>query len=169
MQCIGNVDCCHGSRCAGLILWDIHAEICGEGLRDRMFETEFFAILRRALDDKEAYVRSSAIAIFTAAIAQSAITSVLRGVHTQIFADGFRDKIFDTEIVTALVHTLHDEYLDVRWSAVKLFTAAIAQGALNSVCRILILKYLQTAFGTRYLMPRLSPHLEVHWVIKIPT
>jgi hypothetical protein len=56
-------------------LWDIHTEICGEGLRDRMFETEFVAILRRALDDEKGY-RSSAIAIFTAAIAQSATTSV---------------------------------------------------------------------------------------------
>jgi len=108
-QCIGNGDCCHGSRYAGLILWDIHTEINGEGLRDRMFEMEFVAILRCALD-KKAYVRSSAITILTAAIAHSATTSV---------------------------------------------------------CGVFILKYLQMAFGTRYSILRLSPHLYIHCMMNV--
>ena len=52
--------------------------------------------------------------------------------HTEIFADGFRDKIFDTDIVAALVHALGDTDSDVSSSVVKFFTAATAQGALRS-------------------------------------
>jgi hypothetical protein len=51
---------------------------------------------------------------------------------------------------------------DVRSSVVKFFTAAIAQGALHCFHRIFILKYLQRAFGTRYLTLRPSPYLDMH-------
>ena len=86
----------------------------------------------------------------------------LQDFHTEIFAEGFRDKLLDTETIAAFIRALHDEYDDVRSSAVKLFTAAMAQGALLCFCRIFILKYLQRAFGTRFLTLRLLPHLDVH-------
>ena len=69
--------------------------------------------------------------------------------HTQIFAEGFRDKIFDAEIVTALGGALDDKDYNARWSAAKIFTAVIAQGALSSFFMFMfMLKYLQMAFGT---------------------
>jgi hypothetical protein len=70
----------------------------------------------------------------------------MEDIHTEIFAEGIRDKIFDTETIAALGHALvgHEDN-DVR-SVVKFFTAAIAQGALHCFHRIFILKYLQRAF-----------------------
>jgi hypothetical protein len=56
-----------------------------------------------------------------------------------MFAEGFRDKIFDTEIVAVLVQALGDTDSDVRRSAVNFFTVAIAQGTLDCSHRILIL------------------------------
>ena len=50
--------------------------------------------------------------------------------HTKIFAEGFRDKIFDTGIVAALVRALGDINSSVGPRAVNFFTAVIAQGAL---------------------------------------
>jgi metal-dependent HD superfamily phosphatase/phosphodiesterase len=94
---------------------------------------------------------------------------ILQGVNTEIFADGFRDKIFDTEIVAALGCTLSDKDHLVRRNTVEIFTAAIAQGRPTSVFGVFILKYFQRAFGTKYLILRLSPHLEVHCVMRIPT
>ena len=87
--------------------------------------------------------------------------------HTEIFADGFGDKIFDTEFVTALGCALADKDSKMRSSAVDIFRAVIAQGLLSSVCGVFILKYLQMAFRTRYSILRLSPHLYVHSVIKV--
>ena len=56
-------------------------------------------------------------------------------------AEGFRDKIFDTEIIAALVRPLLDDnYSDVGISVVEVFTAAIAQGALSCFHGIFILK-----------------------------
>ena len=91
----------------------------------------------------------------------------LQGVNTEIFADGFRDKIFDTEIVAALGCTLSDKDHLVRRNTVQIFTAAIAQGRPTSFFGVFILKYFQRAFGTKYLIMRLSPHLEVHCVMRI--
>jgi len=92
-----------------------------------------------------------------------------QGVNTEIFADGFQDKIFDKEIVAALGCTLSDKNDLVRRITVRIFTAAIAQGRLTSVFGVFILKFFQRAFGTKYLILRLSPHLEVHCVMRIPT
>jgi hypothetical protein len=86
-------------------------------------------------------------------------------IDTEIFLDGFRDKIFDTKIVAALRrHISRFPFNDGRQSAVEFFTAAVAQGALLCFDGILTLKYSQPGFGTRYLTPRSSPHWEMHLV-----
>ena len=87
-------------------------------------------------------------------------------IDTEIFTDGFRDKIFDTKIVAALVHALDDTSFDLRTSAVKIFTAVTAQGALSCFHGILTPKYSQRGFGRRYLTMRLLPHLHMHSAIK---
>jgi len=81
-------------------------------------------------------------------------------VHCKIFAEGFRDKIFDIEIVTALGCALSDENSELRSSAFNFFTVAIAQGVLHCFDGIFILKYSQRDFGTRYLILTSSPHLD---------
>ena len=93
----------------------------------------------------------------------------MRDFHTEIFADGFRDKKFDTQFVAALGRALGDKDSNMRSSAVDIFRAAIAQGSFSSVCGVFILKYLQMAFGTKYLILKLSPHLYVHCVMSIST
>ena len=55
--------------------------------------------------------------------------------YFEIFAEGFRDKIFDTEMVAALGRALRDEDYDTRSSAVEIIIAAIAQGAPPSFAR----------------------------------
>ena len=85
-----------------------------------------------------------------------------QGAPTEIFPEGFRDKIFDTEIVTALGPALGDEKFNVSRSAVEIFKAAIAQSALSSVCGVFKLKYLKMALGTRYLRWSLLLHWDVH-------
>ena len=92
----------------------------------------------------------------------------LQDIHTEIFAEGFQDKIFDTETIATLGRALDDEVSDVRCSVFKIFTAAMAQGGAHCFYRIFILKYLQRAFGTSYLTLRPLPHLSVQYVIKIP-
>ena len=82
----------------------------------------------------------------------------------EIFPEGFRDKIFDAEIVAALGRALGHSDSSARSSAVKFFTAALAQGALLCFHVILSLKYSQRGFGTRYLIPRSSPRLDMHLV-----
>ena len=93
----------------------------------------------------------------------------MRDIHTEIFADDFRDKIFDTDIVAALGQALTDRSCQLRHrdSAVEFFTAAIAQGALHCFCVIRIPKYSQMAFGIRCLTLTLSLHLHMHSVIQI--
>jgi hypothetical protein len=68
--------------------------------------------------------------------------------HTEIVADSFRDKIFDTEIIVALVRALGDKDASVRISVAQIFTAALAQGALRRSREIFMLKHSQRAFGT---------------------
>ena len=53
-----------------------------------------------------------------------------RHVPAEILPEGFRNKIFDTEIIAALERALNDEKDDIRSSTVHIFTAAISQGAL---------------------------------------
>ena len=71
-----------------------------------------------------------------------------RIIHAEIVADGFRDKIFDTEIVVALVRALGDKDASVRISVAQIFTAALAQGAFCRFREIFMLKHSQRAFGT---------------------
>ena len=89
-------------------------------------------------------------------------------IDTEIFSEGIQHKIFDTMIVTALGRTLGHSDSSTRWSAVKFFTAALAQGVLLFFHRILTLKYFQRGFGTRYLILRSLPHLDMHLVTQIP-
>ena len=92
----------------------------------------------------------------------------MRDIHTEIFADDLRDKIFDTDLVAALGRALTDRrQWQLRHSVVEFFTAAIAQGALHCFCVIRIPKYSQMVFGTRYLTLTSSLHLDVHSVIQI--
>ena len=123
------------------------------------------ATLGRAIGNETYYEGSSVVGIFTAAVAQGAL-HFLRDIHTKIFADGFRDKIFDTVIVAALGRALSDETSYLRSGVVEFFTAAVAQGALRFFHRIFIPTYDQRGFGTRYLILRLLPHLDVHFVMK---
>ena len=120
---------------------DIHTEIFAEGGWDKRIQAEIAAALVHALEYKEYKVRSSVVRIFTGVIAQGA----LLGFHeifivTEIFPEGFRDKIFDTKIVAALVRALGNSHSDVSVfggpelnpgsGALEFFTAAVAQGAL---------------------------------------
>ena len=67
----------------------------------------------------------------------------LLDIHTENFAEGFRDKIFDTEIVAALGHVLSNEASYLRRSVIEFFTAALAQGVLRFFFHgIVLLKYL---------------------------
>ena len=86
-----------------------------------------------------------------------------------MFAEGFRDKIFDTETVAVLRCALADKYSAVRTEAVKFFIAAIAQGVLHCFRGILIPKCLQRAFETRYSTLRPSSLLAVPKMMKIRT
>jgi hypothetical protein len=61
-------------------------------------------------------------------------------IHTKTFAEGFRDKIFNTEIIAALEHALNDEDSYIRSRTVEIFTVPVAQGGLYCFYRIFILK-----------------------------
>jgi len=84
------------------------------------------------------------------------------GYSYQKFVEGFRDKIFDTEMVVALGRALGDTSSIVRSKAVEMFTAAMAQGALRCFCGIFILQHLQRTVGPTYLILGSSPQLDVH-------
>ena len=82
-------------------------------------------------------------------------------IHTDIFAEGFRDKIFDTKIVNMLGHALSNEnHTETSSTVVTIFTAALAQGVAHCFQKILMLTYSQRGFGTSYLILRLSLHLD---------
>jgi hypothetical protein len=85
---------------------------------------------------------------------------------TEIFTEGFRDKIFDAEIVATLGRALsldeESEDYYIKRSVVDFFSVAADQGAFYCFYGMLIPKYSQRDFGTRYLMLRSSPHLDVH-------
>ena len=132
-----------------------------EEFRDKIFDAEIVAALGCGLGDTNSEVRSSVVNLFTAAVAQGALL-VLRDIHTKIFAEGIRNKIFENEIVAAIRCVLvGDTHPDVRNSAVNFFTAAMAQGVLRWFYGILISKYSQRGLGTTYLTRRSSPHLDV--------
>ena len=77
-----------------------------------------------------------------------------------MFAEGFRDKIFDTMTAAAFESAL--AYNTSVVGAVKFFITAITQGVLRCFRGTYILIYLQRAVGTKYLSPGPSLHLEVH-------
>jgi hypothetical protein len=145
-----------------LFLQDSCTKIFAEGIWDKIFDTETVAALRHALGDEDDVVRSSAVNFFTAVMAQGELCLFLQDSHTKIFAEGIWDKIFDTETILTLGHALSDKNYHVRSSAVKILTAATAQGVLHCFHRIFIPKYLQRAFRTRYLTLRPLLHLDMH-------
>ena len=129
-----------------------------EGIRDMIFDTETIVVLLGcALIDKAFVVRTEAMKFFIAAIAQGALHCFRGGIHSKMFAEGVRDKIFDTKTVAALRFALVDE--DSVVEAVKFFIAAIAQGVVHCFRGIFLLKCLQRAFGTRYSTSRPSMYL----------
>ena len=69
-------------------------------------------------------------------------------IQTEIFADDFRAKKFETGTVTRSVRVIGDRVSVLESEMVKFFIAAIAQGALRCFHGIFILKCLQRAFGT---------------------
>jgi hypothetical protein len=140
-----------------------HADIFAEGVRDKIFDTEMVATFQRALSDRNYYLRLNVVQIFTAAVAQGTLRGFYGDILTEIFAEGFRDKIFNTDIVAALGHALTNETSDLGSSLVEFFTTAVAEGALPCFDRIFILKYWKRGFGTRYLILRSSLHLDVHY------
>jgi uncharacterized membrane protein YcaP (DUF421 family) len=71
-------------------------------------------------------------------------------INTDMFAEGFRTKIFDTAIIAALGRALGDKDSNVRSSAVNFFTAAAAQGMLHCFHGTFILKSSQLDFDARY-------------------
>jgi len=121
-----------------------------EGFRDKIFDMEIVATLGHALCHQNFNIRSSVVKILIDALAQGVICFCLWGIYTELFTDGFQDKIFDNEMVAALGHALGHEDLNIRTSAVKILTAALAQGMLCCFDGMIILKYSQRGFGTRY-------------------
>ena len=101
---------------------------------------------------------------FTAAIAQGALCFFSYDNDTEIFPEGFRDKLFDAEIVAAFGRALINEEPWFRSNIVRVFIAAMAQGTLRFFHGIFTpkSKYSQRDFGIRYLTPRLSLHLYMH-------
>jgi len=91
---------------------------------------------------------------------------VFTDIHTGVFAEGSWDKIFDTKTIAALGHALSSKTYHLRSSVVNFFTAAVAQGVLHCCDGILIPKYLQRGFGTRYFKLRPLLHLGMHSAVK---
>ena len=102
---------------------------------------------------------------FTAAVVRGGLF-FLCNVHTQIFAEGFQDKILDTAMLTTLGCALSNQTSFLRLSAFGFFAEAVAQGALQCFYEIFIPKYSQRGSGTKYLILKLSLHLDVHSSMK---
>ena len=105
-----------------------------------LFDTDTIRDLGHALHD------SNTINFFIAAIGHG-IPFHFHGRTVLIFVEGFRDKIFDTEIVAALGCALGDETSQLSLSAVEFFTAAMAQGALHNFYGISIPKIFRGGSG----------------------
>jgi HEAT repeat protein len=118
---------------------DIRTEIVADDFWDKLFDTEILAALVHALSDEDSDIKRHVVKIFTSAIPRGT-PHCFHNIHTEIVAEGFRDKIFDTEIVAALVHALGDKDSYVKSSAGYFFTAAIAQGVPRCFRRVFILK-----------------------------
>lgn len=108
-----------------------HTKIVADGFWDKIFDTEFLAALEHALSNEDADIRSNVVKIFTSAVAQGTPHCFQRDIHTEIVAERVRNKMFNTEIVVALVGALRDEDTDIRSSVVAFFTATMAHGALS--------------------------------------
>jgi hypothetical protein len=119
---------------------NIYTEIIAEGFRDKIFDIEIVAALVRALSNEDADIRSNVVKLFTSAVAQVAPRYFQQDLHTVKVAEGFRDKTFDAETVTALVRALGDEDSHVRGGVVNILIATIAQGALSCFRELCILK-----------------------------
>ena len=52
-------------------------------------------------------------------------------IHIKISVEGFRDKIFDVEMLAALRSALSDEKSSSRYCMMKIAIAALAQGVLH--------------------------------------
>ena len=85
----------------------------------------------------------------------------LKDIYTEIFAEAVWDKIFAVEIIAALGRAVSDTISDAGYSAINFFTVAVTQGTLRIFRVVFILKYLQRGFGTRFLIMRSLPHLDV--------
>jgi hypothetical protein len=110
---------------------DTHTEIIAEGFRDKIFDIEIIAALGRALSDTNLSVTNSVVEFFTSAMTQGALRWFHGiSIHTEIITEGFRDKIFDTEMVPIIRRALSDEDDYFRSSVIEIVIAAIAQGAL---------------------------------------
>ena len=70
-----------------------------------------------------------------------------RDIHIDIIAERFRNKMFDSEVMAALMRTLSDEDYDIRRNVVEIFTAAIAQGAPRCPHGIFILNVCRELSG----------------------
>ena len=123
-----------------MFLRNIHTEIIAEGFRDKIFDIEIVAALVCALSNEDADIRRNVVKIFTSAVAQGAPRHFQQDMHTDIVAEGFRDKTFDAETITALVRALGDEDFHVRGGVVNIFIATIAHGALSCFRGLSILK-----------------------------
>jgi hypothetical protein len=99
-------------------------------LRHELFDTDTVRDLGHALHDSNDDVRRNSMDFFIDAIAHGR-SFHFHGKSILIFVEDFRDRIFDTEIIAALGRALKDESSDVRSSVVKIFTVAMAQGALH--------------------------------------
>jgi hypothetical protein len=71
----------------------------------------------------------------------------LWNIHTKRLAEGFRDKIFDTQMVATLGHALSDKSSYVISGIVKILTVAVAQGVPYCFYRILIPKISRRVSG----------------------
>ena len=105
-----------------------------------LFRSEIVAALVRGLSNEDADIRSNVVKVFTSAVAQGAPRYFQQDIHTDIVAEGFRDRAFDAETVTALVRALGDEDFHVRGGVVNIFIATIAQGALSCFRGLSMLK-----------------------------
>ena len=108
-----------------------------ESLRHELFDAQTGRDLGHALRDGNPEVRQNSISFFIAAIA-SGISFHFQARTILIFAEDIRDK------------------------RVELFPAAMAQGEFRCFNGILTLEDSQRGFGTRYLKPRSSLHLNTH-------
>ena len=114
-----------------------------DGFRDEIFDNDRLTALVRALSYADAEIAGgrNVAKIFTSAIAQGVPRCFQQDIHAEIVTEGFRDKIFDTKILSVLVQALDDDSDTTRrMNVIKIFTSAIAQGVPDVYNGIFILK-----------------------------